>query len=330
MKILVIGCGSIGKRHIANLKKLGITNLIICDTDKVILKKVSQKFNIYKIYHDCKKAVLENKDLSAALICSPTSLHIAQALFLAKNKINIFMEKPISHNKQRITKLIKLINKNKLIFMMGMCYRFHPGLKIIKKIIEERTIGKIYSARLWSGHYLPYWHLGEDYKSEYAAKKYLGGGVILTSIHSIDYMRWLFGEVKEVVCIYDKISNLEIDVEDIALFIFRLKNRILVQAYLDFLQRFNEHRIDIVGDKGQIKWDYFENAVNVFEARTKRWRRIRYRFETNDMYVAEMKYFNNCLLRKRSSGIDCLEGEKTLEIVLAAEESMKREKIIKC
>lgn len=328
-KILIIGCGSIGKRHIGNLKMLGIKDLIICDTDGRVLKETSRKFNISNIYLDYKEAVLENKDLDAALVSTPTSLHISQALFLAKNKINIFMEKPLSNNLRGIAELIEIINKNKLIFMMGMCYRFHSGLKIIKELLEKKELGKVYAARCYGGHYLPDWHPKEDYSKGYAARRSLGGGVVLTSIHGYDYIRWLFGEVWEVFGYLDKVSNLKFDVEDIAIVLLKTDKDILVSSYIDFLERHKEHKIDIICERGNIQWDYNVNEVRVFDGITKRWRIIKFQFYTNDMYVNEIKYFLNCMQNKISDqSLNVNDGLKTLKLALSIKKSSSTKKIV--
>lgn len=316
-KVLVIGCGSIGKRHIGNLKSLGARNLILCDIDRKVLQETSRKFNISGIYPDYKRAVLENKDLTAALICSPTNLHIPQALFLAGHKLNIFMEKPLSQNLKGINRLTRIIKRHKLIFMMGMCYRFHPGLVIMKKLLGKKTLGKIYSARCYGGDNLAGWRANGDYDKCYAARKALGGGVVLTGIHGYDYIRWLFGEVKELSSRIDKLSNLKIDAEDIALAIFRTDKGIAISSYNDFFERKKVHKIEIVCQNGDIYWDYNRNMVRLFYATTKKCKIIKYKFKTNDMYVSEMKYFLSCLKNGiPDKGLDINDGLATLKLAL--------------
>lgn len=329
LKVLIIGCGSIGKRHIGNLKQLGVEGLVICDKDEGILETTSRRFNISQLYLDYKEAVLENKNLDAALVCTPPNLHIPIGLFLAKMKINIFMEKPLSCNLQGVNKLIKIINKNKLISMMGMCYRFHPGLNLIKKLIEKKELGKIYSASCFGGHYLPDWHPHEDYRQVSYAKRAEGGGVLLVSIHGYDYIRWLFGEVREVFSYVEKVSNLKLDVEDIAIALLKTHKGILVSSYSDFLQRHKEHKIDIVCEKGNIHWDYNLGGLKVFDGITKRWRMIKYRFSTNDMYVNEIKHFLGCVQNKMAdNNLNINDGLTTLKLALAIKKSGKIKKIV--
>jgi len=321
MTIIVVGCGSIGTRHLKNLHQLGIKNLIAVDLDKKRLNNLEKEISGIKIYTNLDKALKNENHIDAGFVCTPTSLHIPVAKKLAKEKIHLFIEKPLSHNLTGVAKLLKIVKKNKLITMMGMNYRFHPGLKIIKKLIDENKIGKVYSIIGFGGHYLPDWHLNTDYRKEYAAQKKLGGGVLLTSIHGLDYLRWLAGEPKKIWGHVDKVSNLAIDADDIAFAFWETSKGIKVSMYTDFLQRFPQHRLDVIGERGNIKWDYFKNIVNIFNSVKKKWISMPYKFQTNDMYINETKLFLKCLTKNYSTEIDLEEGILTLKLALAVKKS---------
>lgn len=92
---------------------------------------------------------------------------------------------------------------------MGCNLRFHDCIKKMKSLLEKETIGKIISVKVECGAYLPDWHPYEDYSKGYAARDDLGGGVVLTCIHELDYLYWFFGEIKEVFSITGKFSNLK-------------------------------------------------------------------------------------------------------------------------
>lgn len=316
-KVIVIGCGSIGKRHISNMKSIGIKPIIACDINQDRLNFVKKNYSIKSIFTDYRKVVTYEGKIDAAFICTPNSFHIEPAIFLAKNGINLFIEKPLSHNLNGIKTLQAIVKEKKLITMMGMCYRFHPGLKIIKEILDRKELGKIYSARTYGGHFLPDWHPEEDYRNVPYAKKSDGGGVVLTSIHGYDYIRWLFGEPEEVLSRVEKVSNLRIDVEDIAIAICKTNKDIIISSYSDFLERKKEHKIDIICEKGNIHWDYDLNEIKIYNASTRRWYIRRYKFQPNDMYLNEIKYFFDCLKEKRiDKNLDINDGLKTLKFAL--------------
>ncbi|HJN62249.1 MAG TPA: Gfo/Idh/MocA family oxidoreductase, partial [Candidatus Parcubacteria bacterium] len=210
MKFLIIGYGSIGKRHANNLKFI-----LKSERDIIIYRQPGEKkVPGLKTFFNLKDALSEKPN--AVVIATPTNSHIPIALKCAKAGTHLFIEKPVSNNLKDIKKLTKLIKRNNLITMIGCCLRFHPGLKHTKDLIAEKTIGKIISVIAQAGQYLPDWRAGVKYQNTYSAKKSLGGGVVLDLIHELDYLYWLFGEVKSVFAFTGKSSNLTIDTEDIA------------------------------------------------------------------------------------------------------------------
>jgi len=218
LKALVIGYGSAGKRHIQNLSDLSGFTITVCTHRKIdnFLKKrkciVTKNLNIYNS---------ENFDF--AIIANESNLHVKTALILARNKIPFILEKPLSHTINDVKKLTSLIKKNHLITLMGCNLRFHPCIRNIKELLEKKRIGKIISVQVENGSYLPDWHSGENYRKSYASRKELGGGVVLTSIHEIDYLYWFFGNVKEVTSITGKFSDLDINSDDLSTSILLFK-----------------------------------------------------------------------------------------------------------
>ncbi|MBI5892628.1 MAG: Gfo/Idh/MocA family oxidoreductase [Deltaproteobacteria bacterium] len=327
-RFIIIGCGSIGQRHLKNLLALGVRDFILCDTSAERLEKIKKEFSIENIYIDYKKAIKENKDITAAVIATPSSLHVPMAMDCAKAGINLFIEKPLSHKMDGVDELIKIAKKKKLIAMMAMCYRFHPVFLKIKSMLDKKAIGKIYHVNYYGGHYLPDWHPNMDYRKEYAAHKKLGGGVLLTSIHGFDNIRWLFGDVKEVAAFVDKISSLEIDADDIVAGIFKMKKGFYVSASTDFLQRAGQHRMVIAGEKGTIRCDFSTGLIERYDVKKKNWIQEKVNFEINAMYVKETKYFLDCLKNKKQPLIDLDEGKRTLKLALAIKESSEKRRFV--
>lgn len=214
MKILVLGCGSAGKRHIRNLLSLNAGKTAAYDINEEKLKAVKKEFSIDG-YTDLNKALSEDK-YDAALICSPPSCHVAQVSLLLENGMHCFIEKPMSHNLEGIDKLIETAFKKQKAVLVGYSLRFSPMLVNIKRLIDEGAVGNILSLRASVGYYLPYWRPHEDYRKGYGASLELGGGIVLDASHEIDYVRYLVGEVEEVFAVCRKLSKLDIDTEDFA------------------------------------------------------------------------------------------------------------------
>lgn len=324
LAIAVIGCGSIGIRHISNLRDLGAGKIIACDTSQERLASIKREFKEIDTTSDYKNILKGRERLDAIVIALPTHLHIPVALACAKQGINLLIEKPLSHSLTHVDILIETAKRKKLIAMMAMCYRFHPIYKKIKRTIEEGRLGVIYSVDITSGHYLPAWHPKADYRKEYSARKDMGGGVILTSgIHSFDAIRWIMGEVAIRSCIAGKISNLEIDVEDTMECLMQGENNALIRLHLDFLRQEKNHRISIAGEKGIIEADIVSQTIQTWLAGRKTGKEEHDPSPLNTMYREEMRYFLDCLLKKKKPLVNVEEGKKSLILTLKAKQKAR-------
>lgn len=320
MKALVVGYGSIGKRHVINLMGFNQTQVSVCSKNK----EVSQlgKKGI-KTFTTIEQALKEKHDV--AIICNETSLHVKTAIKFANKGCHIFLEKPISNSLKDISPLIKIIKNKKLITMIGCNMRFHSGIKLMRQLIDKKEIGRIISVYAENGSFMPDWHPWENYRISYASSLRLGGGVVLTQIHEIDYLYWFFGKAFEVYGLTGKLSDLEIDVEDYAVCLLKFKNKIIAEIHLDYFQKPSVRNCKIIGRKGQIRWNWENNHVQIFKNKDKKWvtKNFEKKFDKNKMYVDELEYFFNCVKRKKTpmnSIIGRLEPQK---IALAIKESSK-------
>jgi len=328
MKFLVIGCGSIGKRHIKNLKILGAGDIIAHDVSPERCHKIEDAFGI-KAYIKLEEALAQKAD--AALICTPTSLHITTALAAAENGCHLFIEKPLSHTMDGVDELIAAVKERRLITLVGCNMRFHPGIALMKKLLDNKSIGKVICARVQAGQYLPDWHPSEDYRKGYSASKSLGGGIILDGIHEIDYIAWLMGEVSRVCCFAAKISSLEIDTEDTAEILLGFASGAVAEVHLDYVQRAYARSCQIIGEEGTILWDMNEKQVKLYTAADKKWQVFPQAadYDINQMYIDQMQHFLDCLEGKAIPLQDINAGKKALEIALAAKQSAESDRIIK-
>jgi len=322
MRILIVGCGSIGERHTRVLKKLNVGEIILCDTNVDDLTNVAKKYNIEEIYTDYNAAL--KKNINSVVICTPNNLHIPIALKACEENCHIFTEKPLSHNLSDVDRLIKLTEEKKLVLMVGYCLRFHPALVFIKKIIDEGEIGRVLSFRLEVGSYLPEWRPGSDYRKNYAVSSSLGGGVILDLSHEIDYIQWLGGKVREVFCYSDTLSNLEIKTEDTAEILLRFENRAIGEIHMDYIQRTPRRNCQIIGNKGTILWDYNKEVVKVFTCPEKVWKSCSFKVERDDIFAKQARHFFQCIKENKRPLVDGVEGKKSLVLALAAKESSKK------
>jgi len=325
LKILVVGYGSIGKRHVNNLTKMKHIEILICTKNK---EANTLKKNGIKIFKSLTESLKEKPDVG--IICNETSFHVKTAIKLAKHNCHLFIEKPLSHSLNDVKTLLNLIRKKKLITMIGCDMRFHKCINEMKKIIDHGDLGKIISVKAENGSYLPNWHPWEDYRTSFASKKNLGGGVVLTLIHEIDYLYWFFGKVNEVSAITGKLSDLEISVEDFAAILLRFQKNIVAEVHLDYFQQIEFRNCKIVGTKGIIYWDSNSNEVRQYNNSKKKWiTKLKYRnFQRNEQYVSELQHFLNCIKNQKQTINPINDGISTLKISLAVKKSSLLKKTI--
>lgn len=315
LKIIVIGCGSIGQRHLRNLIYLGCRNLSGYDINSVRLADVARRFVI--------KPVTDYlvEDYDVALICTPHPIHIPHAIQLAEKGTDLFIEKPLSCNLKGVEKLKKLVKREKLISMVGCNYRFEPGIKMIKDMLNKGKLKKILSARADFGYYLPDWHPGADYTEEYSANKNMGGGVILDRIHEIDYLYWFFGAPQTCVSMYAKKSDLKIDTEDTAAILMSFKDGPIITVHLDYIQPIYHCSLKMVSEEGTLIWEFHNKRLEYYKKERKEVLWSDNNYHPNDMYVSEIKYFLECVVKKKDTFCNIVEGERILKIALEVKNS---------
>ena len=294
MLFLVVGCGSIGKRHIRNLKALKAGNIIAQDISPEQLSEVKQKYGV-EVYENVDDALSQKPDI--VFICTPTSLHIAPALAAARRGCHLFIEKPISHSLEGVNELIEIVSQKGLVTLVGCNMRFHPAIILMKELLDKESIGKVICARLQSGEYLPGRHPWEDYRQGYGANEDLGGGVILDSIHEIDYITWYLGDVSQVFCFSGKLSSLEIDTEDTAEILLQFRSGAIAEVHVDYIQRSYGRSCQVIGEEGTILWDINERQVELYSAETGEWKTFPQAvdYDMNEMYIEELKHFLQCI-----------------------------------
>ncbi len=324
-KILIIGFGSIGKRHFNNISSNFNAEFIIL-TKRKDLKKL-QKSGII-ITNSLNEALSHKPNI--AFVTNETSLHVKTATKLASNGIHLFLEKPLSNSMNGVKKLKSIVYKKKLISQMGCNFRFHPCIMQIKKCLTKNELGKIISVQVESSSYLPDWHPYEDYRHGYAARDDLGGGIALTCIHEMDFLYWFFGDVKKIFSITGKFSDLEVKSDDLSAMIMLFKNNILGELHLDYFQRPDFKSCKIKGTKSTLYWNSENNVIKLFSKKNKSWKII-YKlrnYDKNEMYVNELKHFFKCIKNNTKTINDIDQGIKTLQITLSAKKSSKTGKFL--
>jgi predicted dehydrogenase len=278
----------------------------------------------YPVETDIEAALRLRPD--AVIVSNPTSLHLDVAIPAADIGCHLFLEKPISNSLDRVTDLQNSVNRGGGHVFVGFQYRFHPGLQKIVTLLNDGIIGTPISVRVHWGEYLPDWHPWEDYRLGYSARAELGGGVILTLCHPLDYLRWFFGEVDTLWAFSSSRSELGINVEDTAEIGLRFMSGVIGSVHLNFIQQPKVHRFEIVGSSGTIRWESVDGLVHVYTAETKEWisHPLRSHFDRNDLFIEEMKHFLDVVKGNRTPICSLQDGIKALEIALMALDSSRQ------
>lgn len=323
-RFLVVGLGSIGRRHAANLKTLRphceVAGLHLSGRlhDAGSMPVVARHFTQW----DDALAYAP----SASVICIPAPFHLDASRRLLKARVPMLIEKPIADRLEGLASLIDEVQRNDLPAVVGYNLRFSPALRFARDAILRGEIGQVLAARAEVGQYLPDWRPQARYQDGVSAQRRLGGGPLLELSHEFDYLQWLFGMPLEVTAVAARVSTLEIDVPDVTDITLRYANPDrLISVHLDFLQRTPARRCRFVGAEGTLLWDGILDTVDVYRAATGEWihHELRVR-DRNQIYLNELAAF----LALPSRGDDLLaslkSGYAALSIAEAAAKSIER------
>jgi predicted dehydrogenase len=289
MKFLIAGLGSIGRRHLRNLLALGEQDIILYRTNHSTLDL--DEFSGIPVYHDLDAALAEGP--RGVVISNPTALHLVVTIPAAQAGCSILLEKPVSHNFDRIEELKSALKKGDGNLLMGFQFRFHPTLRRVAEWVQQSAIGTSLSFLCQWGEYLPGWHPWEDYRQGYAARADLGGGVVRTLCHPLDYLGWIFGEASLRWAYTGKVSPLEIDVEDLAKAHLSYPSGVEGTLVLDYFRQPPLHMLEITGSEGCIEWKNNTGAARLFRTATGDWETALppEGFDRNDLFLEEMRHF---------------------------------------
>jgi len=319
MKVLIAGFGSIGRRHLRNLLALGERDIVIYHTHHSSLP--DEELAGFPVEGDLRAALAYGPD--AVIISNPTALHLEVAIPAAECGCHLLIEKPVSHSMARLDELQQAVEQNGVHVLVGFQFRFHPGLQRVKKLLNDKAIGEPLSVRAHWGEYLPAWHPWEDFTRSYAARPELGGGVVLTLSHPLDYLRWLLGDV-ETVLAFTSQKGLSLLVEDEAEILLRFKTGVLGSVHLDYNQRPPAHWLEIIGSSGTIRWDNSEGTVRITqpgkEEKMAAWQDFAppQGFERNTMFLDELRHFREVVKSKAKPVCTLYDGIMALRLSLSA------------
>lgn len=332
MKILIAGLGSIGRRHFRNLVALGEKDLVLYRTHKATLS--DDELAGYPVETDLSAALAKHR-FDAVIVANPTALHMDVAIPAAEAGCAVLLEKPIAEDLSRVDELRRAAEKNGNRILVGFQFRYHPTLNKAKELIESGALGKILTVHAHWGEYLPNWHPWEDYRASYAARDDLGGGVIRTLTHPLDYLRYILGEVAELHAFQGQISALELTgVEDAAEIGLKFKSGAIGGLHVNYFQRPPVHRLEIVGTAGTLRWDNADGTLIHYQMpdafggiypqplpAVETRHPLPDGFDRNQLFVAQTQHFLKVAAGESAPICTLEDGVRALEMALAARKS---------
>jgi len=337
LRILFSGLGSIGQRHARNLRTLLGDNVDIMayrvkrqvpalnpDMTACAARDVEAQYNIRSF--DNLDAALEQKP-HAVFVTNPNTFHLSVALAAARAGCHLFIEKPLSHSLEHTDELIALVERKRLVAVVGYQFRFHPCLSLMKSAIDSGRLGKLVAAHIVNGEYLPGWHPYEDYRWSHAARRELGGGCLSIQTHELDYALWLFGPPRRIYAVGGHLSDLTVDVEDSVSLLLQCESDgkpLPVHIHLDYLQRPPQRICEVIGDLGKARYDYYANQVELCETSTSQVEVKRFDgFDRNQMFLDELRHFLACLRGEATPMADLREATRSMRVSLGAARSLR-------
>ena len=334
-KILIISLGSIGKRHLRNVRTLLPDARIAVLRRKVVNQAVVTGADL--LFINFNDAISFEPD--AVIIASPAHLHIEDAIPFIEKKIPVFLEKPISDSMQHLDAFVEICQKSDAFVMVGYVLRFLPALEAVNRVMQGGELGKIYTGHIQVGQYLPDWRPDSDYRTGVSAQAKLGGGALLELSHEIDYAVWLFGYPSHIYCRAGRSSDLEIDVEDNANIFFEYDNlndhkTVIIQ--LDFLQRIPQLTLQIVGSEATLKADFIHETVMLYYPDAPQGERLTFEHSqnANEPYLKQFDFFfSKCFTDYRpqcestlthQSFADVIQAAKIIKLIERAKSSNER------
>lgn len=311
-RLFVVGAGSIGMRHVRNLRQLGVAEILVHDSRRERLEAAAGVGATPVA--DLDDGLARGPD--GVAVCTPPQFHLDVALRALDAGSHLFVEKPVAATADGVDVLIERAARAGRTLLVGYNLRFHAAVRRVKALLDADAVGRVLSIETHFGHYLPDWRPRQDYRDGYLAQPG-SGGLLLDGSHEFDCVRWFGGEAERVVALVDTVSDLGLPEADIVLALLRLRSGAVATVHIDCVRRGYSRGCTIVGSLGTIAWE-LTSGIRVFTAETGAWREERIVPDVNEMYVDEMAHWLACLRGETPPLADGPDGLCTLKLALSA------------
>jgi predicted dehydrogenase len=325
-KVLVVGTGSIGTRHIANLLRLGAEVYTFSYRREPRSEPWRDDVRAFERLED---AFAANPD--AIVVANRTDQHLDVALRGAREGRSLFVEKPLSHSLAGIDELVRECESRDLVVESGFMLRLHPNAMWLKSFLDGGELGDLFYCRAAVGQHLPDWRPSQDHRASYSASA-VCGGVIFDLTHELDLVAWLFGPVDAVQAMTAHAPRLQIPSEAIAQIGLRTTGGLLAQVHMDYVRPVYARTLEVAGSRGVVNWDYVEGAVSITtkDHGVSTVHRVPASFVRNDLFLAHMQHFLARLDDASLAAVSSLhDGVAALRTALACRQSASEGRVVR-
>lgn len=319
-KILIVGLGSIGRRHLRNLRTL-LPQAKLAALRRQPSSEPPPGLDIE--FHELSSAIAFGPD--AVIVASPATEHLLSTQSFIENQVPVLVEKPFAASLDGLPQLVEMAESRNVPLFVAYNLRFHPLLKQIRNLLAQSSLGRILTIKAEVGQYLPDWRPGRHYQQTVSASRALGGGALLELSHEIDYIYWMFGRPSQIYAFGGRLGDMKIDVEDVVSMTMRYGNGApLVNITMDFLQRAVSRQFKIVGTEGTILGDLISGQLDLYLSSAGCWsRQIISPSDPNELYFEEVaEFITRSVSSRKGTLADGRQGLDVMCIVEAARRSM--------
>jgi predicted dehydrogenase len=321
-RILIVGLGSIGKRHLRLAREL----LPAADI-RVLRHQACEETPEFA--NGCFSSIDQAIEFAPqiAVIAGPAPFHLGVALSLAQVGTHLLIEKPLSASLDGIPALLAVCRERGLVLLIGYNLRFLPSLQRFRSLVQENLIGRVTSVRCEIGQHLSSWRPDADYRQSVSARRELGGGALLELSHELDYLRWIFGEIDWVTASLSQQSDLEIDVEDTAHLILGFvpagdSRRLIAAVNMDFVRHDTTRICLAIGENGSLRWNGLTGVVDHLQAGSTQWREVfHHQHQRDESYLTQWRHFMACVDGQQRPLIGGEDGFMVMKMVEAARQA---------
>lgn len=313
--ILIIGSGSVGKRHARNLAALECP--ISCVDPRDDRRRELAAETPVVGAHATVEAALEAGGLDGVVVASPTLFHPANTVAALNARLPVLLEKPVAKTAAEAKTMLDAERRSGVPVLLGYTWRWWPPLARVRELLAEKAIGSLRHVQFHMSAHLADWHPWEPYQEFFMASAAQGGGALLDESHWIDLMGWLFGAPQQLIGRVEKISDLQIDADDTVDVLAVFAGGLRVSIHLDLYGRPHEKFIRFVGEGGTLIWSAEPNRIAIGRQGAQIWEEETFTCERNDMFVAVAREFVDVIGGRAAPSCTLSEGVGVMELIEA-------------